>query len=851
MIPKKLLTRPLSTRSLWASACTAFVFLSHGIVMAQVEPAASAENKAPIYGTITEDSPSIAEYFSWINNTNEGATEAHTITNLEFFKWLRDEYGMQLGIYAWDAGNIDSARYYGSMETEKFKRQFPNGWAPIADVARSFDCKMGLWAGPDGFGDTPEEEKERTEFLVSLCRDFELQLFKFDAVATQLREEKQDAFANAMIQCRKYAPDLVVLNHRLKLGDAKPHATTFLWGGRETYIDVHFKNTTTAIHNRAGAMSRGLPPELKRLTEDHGVCISSCLDHWEDDLILQAFNRNLILAPQIYGNPWLLRDDEFAKLARVFNLHRRCREILVKGMVLPEDKYGIHAVARGDETTRYITMRNLTWEPVTYTVKLDEEIGLKLNDNAGTESAIEVRRYHPSERILGSFKYGDTVEVEVPPFRSYLLMASAQAVPEIGITGCDYEVVRDTPGKPALVKLLGLPASTAEISLKPGGRTFTKASIDGESQPEILEGEFSVSFAGEPIALPAHRKMADMKKVPVSADAEQLYEATCFAGSNNALETQSAKRSGATTIPAVKKARDAFFNQELFWRRGISDEYMYDGKLETFFSVYHYDRDKRIAGGALRVDFGRAESVDTISLQSLCPADSTEKPAGIIKAQVSADLKTWQDVRFERGEVSGDKVQVARIRKNGGTSELYDADVYSFSADFSRTQQVRFLRVFEAPGRIAELSASGQGQKLPADLWHATHLFAPYWALKPAAAWEAEFEIPSSAAPGSYLCVAVEGKHGMNQAFAGLRVEGQYVGASGRAPSYPCAAWEYPVSRHDKNNTFFFPVTEQLRGKTVQAVVLAFDDKNTDLQPHIWITTGHAPRQSVMVQLEE
>lgn len=42
---------------------------------------------------------------------------------------------------------------------------------------------------------------------------------------------------------------------------------------------------------------------MVRLTEDHGVCISSCLNYWEDDLILQAFNRNLILAPQLYGNP--------------------------------------------------------------------------------------------------------------------------------------------------------------------------------------------------------------------------------------------------------------------------------------------------------------------------------------------------------------------------------------------------------------------------------------------------------------------------------------------------------------------------------------------------------------------
>ena len=29
--------------------------------------------------------PSIPQYFSWINNTNEGATEEQTLINLDFF----------------------------------------------------------------------------------------------------------------------------------------------------------------------------------------------------------------------------------------------------------------------------------------------------------------------------------------------------------------------------------------------------------------------------------------------------------------------------------------------------------------------------------------------------------------------------------------------------------------------------------------------------------------------------------------------------------------------------------------------------------------------------------------------
>ncbi|MBK1832205.1 discoidin domain-containing protein [Verrucomicrobiaceae bacterium R5-34] len=824
------------------SLCTGLLGTTHGD---EQSPAGEEAKKPSIYGTITESTPSIPEYFSWINNTNEGATEAQTITNLEFFKWLHDEYGMQLGIYAWDAGNIDSAQYYGSMDTEKFKKQFPNGWSGIADLAKSFSCRMGLWGGPDGFGDTPEEEQARIDLLVSLCRDYELQLFKFDAVGTQLRTEKQDAFAKAMMECRKYAPDLVVLNHRLNLGHAKPHATTFLWGGQETYIDVHIKNTITAPHNRAGAMSRGLPPELKRLTEDHGVCISSCLDNWEDDLILQAFNRNLILAPQIYGNPWLLRDDELAKMSRIFNLHYRSCDILVKGMVLPEEHYGPHAVSRGDGATRYLALRNLTWQPVKYQITLNEEIGLT------EKGSVEVRRYHPSESILGEFDYGKTIEVEVQPFRSYLLMASAKDVGEIGVTGADYEVVRDTADKPAIVKVLGLPGSTAKVSLKTGDRQFTKAFLNDQPVNSLLNGDAEIKFPGEPVALPAHKKLADLKPVAVPADAEQLYEATCYTAENNALEVQSLKRSGVTQVPQVQKARDAFFEQELFWRRGIWDKYMFDGKLETFFSTLHYGRDKRLDGGALRIDFGQVETVDSITMQSLWQSDKKDQPATTLTAEVSQDLKTWKTVTFTRTEKSGDKIKVANIGKNGGTSTLFDTDVYTWKLALEAPQSFRYMRVFSAPDRVAEMNVAHGGKALDSSNWHVTHLFAPFSAAKPIAAWEAQVEIESNAAEGSYICVGIEGVHGQNKAFAALRVDGQWVGAPQRAPSFPCVAWEYPVGRHNKNNTYFFPVTDDLRGKKVEVVVLSLTGGGTDLKPHAWVTTHQAPREAVILRLEK
>ena len=84
-----------------------------------------------------ELTPSRPQYFSWINNNNEGGTEAQNIINLEYFKWLHDTYGMNLEIYAWDCGNLDGAGhgYAHPDHTEKLREQYPNGYGPSAQKA--------------------------------------------------------------------------------------------------------------------------------------------------------------------------------------------------------------------------------------------------------------------------------------------------------------------------------------------------------------------------------------------------------------------------------------------------------------------------------------------------------------------------------------------------------------------------------------------------------------------------------------------------------------------------------------------------------------------------------------------
>ena len=815
------------------------LLISGAVSLSNAEPATF-----PLAGA-DEKTPSLSHYFSWIDNTNEGATEHQTLANLEFFKWLHDEYGMDLDIYALDAGAIDTPGGYGSIDSERFKKQFPNGFGPIAEKAKSFGCRLGVWLGPDGFGDTPEEEKARTEMLVKLCRDYNFHLFKVDAVCGQLRKEKQGAFINMLKECRKFTPDLIVLNHRLDLGEGLAHTTTELWAG-EAYIDVWRGNDKTATHNRAITLELGVPLDEvtgkpKRLVEDHGVCLSSSLDYWEDDLFLQAFSRNLILAPELYGSPWFLRDDEFPKLARVYNLTRHYRDILPDGMMIKDKAYGPNAVSRGNGKTRIVSLCNPTWNPATYTVTIGADIGLD------GEGPYEVRRFHPSEEILGSFSKGQSVKVTVPAFRSQVMIVSSEPSKELGVKGCAYEVVRDVPGKPATLKLLGMPGTSARISLPAQPRKFAKATLDGKPAEALLTGKtLDVSFPGPALKQPWHRKLTDLKPVEVPADAEALYEATCYAADNNAMEVRSIFRSGPTKLPQVKASRDAFFGQKLLVERGVWDRYLFDKDPGTFFRLSQ----NAIWGGALRIDMGKMANVDQWILQNV---DAGFKPK---EAFVSADLKTWSTVPLKIEPEN--KVEATVLKGSySGTKEWQTIQVNRITIDVPKP--LRNMRYLKIPGKavnVGEATAYQNGSPIDGTGWRASNVFADYTKAPAKQAWSGSFRL-DEAATGSYLVVPCNGKHGRDGAYASLRIDGRWVGAPSRAKAYPANPWETGNGNPDDNFSYFFPVTEDMIGKSIEAVVLQFESEGNPKIPlgqftsEVWITAYPIPYAATELVLEE
>ena len=769
--------------------------------------------------------PSVPQYFSWINNTNEGSTEQQTLINLDFFAWLKRVYGMEIKIYAWDAGNFDGAgRGYGDADGPKFKGQYPNGYDPVAKRAAEIGIRMGLWGSPDGFGDNPETEKKRYDFMVDLCRRHHFALFKVDGVCGTLRPEKAGLYAQMLRDCRQYSPDLIVLNHRLDLYEAEPYVTTYLWQGVETYVDVHSANQDTCMHHRGFIFDRGLPDGLERLVEDHGVCISSSVAYFEDDLIYQAFGRCMILAPEIYGNPWLMRDDEFPKLARVYNLHRAVAPLLVDGVVLPPT-YGHTPISRGNGRHRFITTGNNSWSPRKVTLKLDEEIGLQ----AG-EGEIALIQRHPTERLLGFYGFGDEVEVELMPFRAHLFEVAAveEALPVL--ENCEYETIReDANGLPVEVKMQW--TEGGEITLL----------AQGQRRPY---GRFAATDLRVPA--PLYLGRVDVRAA-LSGEAEKLYETAQFAVDNDSLEMRELRRAGKTAIPEVQAARDAFFGQATYVARGCDGEAVFDGNPQTFFDGQSKTNggfsggNQRVDGGCLRVDFGGVYEADEVEITCF----AIHEPMVEVRAQTyteqgtySADLSAWRTtapaeitVAEENAESDVVKFVVHNIVRVSG-----DRMTVRYKLDGGN---IRYFRLPAPMDRIYSVRLLKDGGEIALTNPKANNLQAPFKSERWTSLRETTVTLPQALQDGDYVAVALNGICGEEGVYCVAELDGKLLGFPDRAPAYRSNIWEFVVTRTNKNYTYYLPLTADMAGKALTLRVLLNNDAQDDLRCDVWLCPRH------------
>lgn len=780
--------------------------------------------KSAQYAGADNKTPSVPQYFSWINNTNEGSTEKQTLINLDFFRWIKETYSMEIRIYAWDAGNFDGASMgYGDLNGEKFRTQYPDGYKNVVKEAEKLGIRMGLWGSPDGFGDTEEETKERFDFFVHLCRDYHFAEFKLDGVCGTLRPEKAHIFADMLKECRRYSPDLIVLNHRLNLYEAEKYVTTFLWNGAETYTDILICNEHTAMHNRGYMFERGHVDGLQRLAEDHGVCLSSCLDYFEDELIYQAFGRCLILAPEIYGNPWLLKDSEFPRLARVYNLHRANADILVNGKKLPAGK-GCNAVLRGNSSKRYICTGNNSWKDKTIKLRIDKSIGI----TEGAEFYVNLR--HPAERHIGIFRYGDTVEIRLPAFRAVLIEISVPEQADPIIDGCEYELIRESKdGMPVEIKVINSDGGSLTL-LQNGVRTPF-----GETEKTDIR-ERSPLYLGK------------LKKTELpESSCEKLYEAAMFAIDNDSLEARCIKRSGETEIPEVRAARDAFFSQKLYKLRGTEAKFMFDGRKDTFFdgqSKTYQGSQIRIDGGCLRIDFGENVNADTLEIEFFAvktPTYDIRQQNIPAYAEFSADLSEWKSFALSELKTVDANAKQEIIRDKVHTT--YFADGTRLCAVYPVCRGTRYVRIAEAMDRIYSVRLFGNGSEIRLRNPSANNLQAHYSRKQTHGIKTGTFTLPEYR-DGAYIAVAAEGRYGHENLYCCAEIDGKLTGFPHRAPEYKANQWEHRVCSSMENHTFYLPLPENCTGKEIKIHALFSCDEygmnhGREVECNVYLCDGH------------
>ena len=764
--------------------------------------------------------PSIPQYFSWINNTNEGSTEKQTLINLDFFAWLRKTYGMEIRIYAWDAGNFDGALMgYGDPDGEKFRTQYPRGYAPIAERAAELGIRMGLWGSPDGFGDTPEQEKKRYDFMVDLCRRYHFALFKVDGVCGTLRPEKAPLYAAMLRECRKYSPDLIVLNHRLNLYEAEKYVTTFLWQGAETYVDVHSGNSRTCMHHRGFIFDRGLPEGLERLAEDHGVCISSSAAYFEDDLICQAFGRCMILSPEIYGNPWLMRDDEYPKLARVFNLHKRYAGILVNGMILPET-YGPSAVSRGSAAHRFLTTGNNTWRKKEITLRLDDEIGL----SAESGELLLIQR-HPVEKLIGRFAYGERVPVTLMPHRAHLFEIAPPEEADPVLENCEYEtILENRDGVPQKIRTVY--SAGGEITLLSAGRSEAYCAAE-----PVDNREFAPVYLGTAEENPG-----------MLSRGEQLYEAAQFGIDNDSLESRELRRAGDTAVPEVRAARDAFFAQKTYLARGCEGAFAFDGDPDTFFDGQSrtYAGGQRIEGGCLRVDFGAAVEADTVEIVCF----ETDRATAEVPLQIypetgshSADLFRWTPTGGMEKSVLDAHFLSPVVRFS--VHDIYQLEGKLVSVRYTLgNARLRYFRLPCPMDRIYAIRAWKDGAKAVLPRPRVNNLQAMYGRKTVCAVRTLTITLPALKG-GEYLAAAIEGEHGEEGVYCAAELTGRLLAFPDRATAYRSNIWEHRVMSRNQNYTYYLPLTAEMSGKEVTVFTLHCNPANPPVRCDVYLCPGH------------
>ena len=168
----------------------------------------------------------------------------------------------------------------------------------------------------------------------------------------------------------------------------------------------------------------------------------------------------------------------------------------------------------------------------------------------------------------------------------------------------------------------------------------------------------------------------------------------------------------------------------------------------------------------------------------------------------------------------------------------------------SVNKEVRYFRFKNFPQQAVEIDGFANGKRLDRSLWRASNLFAHASKKEAQKVWKSKI-ILDELAQGSYLCVAINGIHGIEGAYAGAKIGDQYIGANDRASSYPANNWEFMTARRDKNYTYYIPLNEGMVGKEIEVFVMGYDKDNLNFNPELWITAYPHPWKKIKLTLNK
>ena len=781
-------------------------------------------------------------YFDWLCHDNSGPLESEILANFAALKKLRELYGLQFDIYNSDAGLVESQGTYFPQFRAHFDQRFPNGLRAIADTSARLGMKLGLWIGPDGFGETPASMAARRNQLLEWVKNFNVGLFKMDTVVSALAhddkyilEKKYQSLADALAEARRLDPSFIAINHRI---NNSPYMLTItdclLWNGEETYIDVHIANTTAALYNRSASIGRALTSEFFktpfRQFEDHGICFNSSVEKWEDDLVAQAFGRASVLSPELYGTFFFLPDEAYPTLARLIQLHKRSESLLKQAFPLADGD-----ISHSDGRSSLIVLRNPTWSYQTKVVALDRTIGLI----APRGTPLTIRQRHPHEFLTsnGGIKSGESLRVELEPFALQLIQVDAGIPDEPYLGGVLYDVI---PGRDAAsfdVKLLGEPGRSATVSF----HNFAGKSIQLEGRAvNATEGKpWKISFPGRPAVGQPFSRLRDFVNAPPGrVDGAYLAEFAKFTVDDDALETREMDALARTPsiLPEIEACRD-YMRRKVIIAEG-SARNAFDADPATRWSD-GYSRRSPFTGSPApyrsddslwRIDLGVLTDVRKLVLDVVRRTED-----GFLRAiDTSPDLKTWIRADGLSLEPAQAIPAITELRQRGRRIKVFDVE-----AGDNKPIQIqiplppgksRYVRIRGRNFSVSEIVGyDGQGRKVDRGQWHATNLFGE--TPRPTRVLEAEHTL-SEYRPGQEFAVAVHSGpvkfDPVDGAYVAAVIDGKVVVPRHRAPAYPYHNYEWNSSwlKTDKLDgmTFRLPVKPEWAGKVVKFYAVLFGE---------------------------